>query len=410
MILNYPGRKGTPSHPALQRAPNVNLLLGGNGSGKSSIFKAIALGVLAPVIPSSGLKAEYFVRRTAGEGSNTAASVQNGVSSGNRVPSESAEIKVDLLLEKSDTDLPQPKTIPGQAIIIGQAVITRRGDVEEIATAHTDPPSWDGIYENNSPSFFLAAYGAGRRTERPEGYSEQNRTPRYQRVAGLFEEQVGLAPFTYAYLQLKSRGAFENARQILNALLIEENITLTEQQDGLDRPLFDNNGVLLPFNALSDGYRAFIGWVWDLLLQISRVLPYNATAYRLADLSGVVIVDEIDLFLHPAWQRRVVDQISQAFPKIQFLFSSHSPLVAGTLEAQSIYVLDSGDNGAVIEQYDENIFGLTANQILTSSYFGLSSTRAPDAPQNDLVRLALSDKEEDHQSFLRRMVKDIPQE
>lgn len=404
MSLNYPGRPGKLSHPSPQRAPNVNLLLGGNGSGKSSIFKAIALGVLAPVIPSSGLKAEYFVRRATRAGSNTVASIQNSSSFQKREPAESAKIEVSLLLGESDTGLSQPITM------IGQAIVTLKGDVEEIRTTHTNPPAWDRIYENNSPAFFLAAYGAGRRTERPEGYSEQNRTPRYQRVAGLFEEQVGLAPFTYAYLQLKSRGAFSDARQILNALLIEENLSLTEHQDGLDRPLFDNNGVLLPFNALSDGYRAFIGWVWDLLLQMSRVLPPNSAEPQLANLSGVVIVDEIDLFLHPAWQRRVVDQISEAFPNIQFLFSSHSPLVAGTLETQSIYVLDSDDSGAVIEQYNEDIFGLTANQILTSSYFGLSSTRAPDAPQNDLVRLALSDKEEDHQSFLRRMVKDIPQE
>ena len=55
--LNYPGRADSPAHA------NVNLFVGGNGSGKSSFFKALALGVLAPIMQSSGLNAEYFVRR-----------------------------------------------------------------------------------------------------------------------------------------------------------------------------------------------------------------------------------------------------------------------------------------------------------------------------------------------------------
>ena len=55
---------------------------------------------------------------------------------------------------------------------------------------------WERIYENGTPAFFMVGYGAGRRTERPEGYSEQSRSPRYQRVASLFEDQVGFVPFT----------------------------------------------------------------------------------------------------------------------------------------------------------------------------------------------------------------------
>ena len=90
-------------------------------------------------------------------------------------------------------------------------------------------------------------------------------------------------------------------------------------------------------------------------------------------------MDEIDLFLHPEWQRLVIGEVARSFPRLQFLFSTHSPLVAGTLEAANLYMLITDSNGdAAVEQYREEVQGMTANQVLTSSYFGLHSTRAPD--------------------------------
>ena len=226
-----------------------------------------------------------------------------------------------------------------------------------------------------SASVFVVGYGASRRTERPEGYSERNRKLRYQRVAGLFEDHVGLVPTTYAAFQLHKRGRFEEARHLLNALL-PSSVQLTGATDSSDDPLFDVAGVFLPLDALSDGFRTFLGWVWDLLLQLARVAPEGTP---LADITGVVIVDEIDLFLHPKWQRAVVEQVATTFTKLQFLFSTHSPLVAGSLEPANIFTMDTDDDGAaVVKQYTEGIRGLSADQILSSSYFGLDTPRAPE--------------------------------
>jgi predicted ATP-binding protein involved in virulence len=136
-----------------------------------------------------------------------------------------------------------------------------------------------------------------------------------------------------------------------------------------------------------------------------------AQNHRLTDISGVVIVDEIDLFLHPEWQRFVIEKIAEAFPKLQFCFSTHSPLVAGTLEPENIFVMETDSNGiTIVDQYRENIHGLTANQILTSSYFGLSSTRAPGTEMSEISKLALSGKEADRLEFARRMAEAIPSE
>lgn len=350
LTLNYSG--GTP------RFANVNLFVGGNGAGKSSILKAIPLAILSPIFIAGGFNSEFSVRR----GSQDV-----------EYSTKQAMMACEILVDDTDTDT----TSVSDSILRSACVILQIEDSEQLVGVQRDEKAWKPLYRNDSPAFFIVGYGANRRTERPEGYSESNRSPRYQRVASLFEDHVGMVPFTYAALRLSVTGYWVEAKDLLNSLLPDE-IQLTDRVDSQKRPLFDRLGILLPFPALSDGFRAFVGWVWDMLYQIALVQPSNQSKRSLIEQTGVVIVDEIDLFLHPEWQRCVIEQVATTFPNLQFLFSSHSPLVAGTLEPKNIFVLETDDEGAaVVKQYEENIYGLTANQVLTSSYFGLASTRAP---------------------------------
>jgi hypothetical protein len=376
LALNYPGRRARKGWPQ-PRLANVNLFVGGNGAGKSSVFKAVALGILAPVIQSSGFNAEFLVRRRPpGEAAPHPANGQRPALL-RRPADDVAEIRAHIRLAGQDRETGQGRA----ASVWSRVEIYRRGDHEEVQESlgqweegEEDADVWSPLFHHDSPAFFLAAYGAGRRSERPEGYSEGSRSPRYQRVAGVFEEHVGMVPFTFGHAQIGERGLLPEARALLNSVLPPA-IELTDQTDGVGRPLFARQGILLPFPALSDGFRAFVGWVWDLLYQLARVVPASRRAEPgiLRDLEGVVIVDEVDLFLHPEWQRLVVEQVATAFPHLQFLLSSHSPLVAGSLEAANLFVLD----GRGIERGTAELHGLTPNQVLTGPYFGLRSTRAP---------------------------------
>lgn len=404
MTLNYPGRvyetgindNGDDSS-ALVPLSNVNLFVGNNGAGKTSVFRALCLAILGDVLNSSGFQAEYLVRRT----TNSLIDAQEKIVTLMRSlyvdkKHNTAACYVDILLHNSDKLEGAIRsfsvTLPDR--VFGLGLVERSGDTEivkgvlshiPVTDAHDDREVLEVSILNHplryeaSPAFLLMGYGANRRTERPEGYSEQNRGLRYRRVAGLFEDHLGLVPFTYGCLQLKDLDYFDEARELLNSLLPDE-VKLTNQRDSNLLPLFNRDGLLLPFNALSDGFRTFIGWVWDMLLHIARVQPKEGKENqpKLADMTGIVIVDEIDLFLHPEWQRVVVPTVAKTFPNLQFLFSSHSPLVAGGLQPQNLYVLETESDGtAIVKQYEENIYGLPAGQVLTSSYFGLNSTRAP---------------------------------
>ena len=139
--------------------------------------------------------------------------------------------------------------------------------------------------------------------------------------------------------------------------------------------LYEVNGVEVPFGALSDGFRAYIGWITDLLYHVSAG---GLSSTKLVDSRGIVLVDEIDLNLHPEWQRTVCSTISKVLPNLQFVFSTHSPIVAGSLEKENIFVMETEPSGASkVSQYQEGIYGLDADQVLLSPYFNLESTRAP---------------------------------
>lgn len=93
-----------------------------------------------------------------------------------------------------------------------------------------------------------------------------------------------------------------------------------------------NNGRTLPLSNLSEGQRIVASLVTDLCIRISLLNPHlNGNARELT--TGIVLIDEIDLHLHPKWQKRIVPDLAELFPKIQFILTSHSPFIIQSLES-----------------------------------------------------------------------------
>jgi hypothetical protein len=130
------------------------------------------------------------------------------------------------------------------------------------------------------------------------------------------------------------------------------------------------------FNAMSDGYRQYIGWISDLLYHVCTGL---LSGKKLVENRGIVLIDEIDLHLHPDWQRTVIGRMSETLPNLQFILTSHSPIVVGTLYKENVFVFEEDASGAsVARPVQTEVHGLNADQVLTSSAFGLRSSRAPE--------------------------------
>jgi hypothetical protein len=173
-----------------------------------------------------------------------------------------------------------------------------------------------------------------------------------------------------------NRDRHEQVVSLLNKLLEPSAELLPKPTE--DEYLFRIGGADLPFQALSDGFRAYVGWIADLLYHLSMGA---STSVQLLENRGVVLIDEVDLHLHPEWQQRVIPTLARALPNLQFILTSHSPLVVGTLRGASLFVLESESSEGVgrsrLRRSTEEVYGLSADQILTSGNFGLASARDP---------------------------------
>jgi hypothetical protein len=262
----------------------------------------------------------------------------------------------------------------------------------------------DALFQSSLSQFLVFGYGATRRIEASStvdmGARSKSRGPRYQRVAGLFEEGATLVPLSFwlPSYQQRNPGRAKQIASLINKLLPQECRFLPKPQEtetGFDF-LFEMQRDQVPFSALSDGYRAFIGWIADLLYHVSLGA---ASGKRLDETQGIVLVDEIDLHLHPEWQRVVLPTLAQALPRMQFIVTSHSPLVAASLTREQVRVLQAGSDGTSVDQLDESIRGRTVDQLLRSPYFGLDSTRDLHTDQH-LRELSLKAREGDVQASL----------
>jgi predicted ATP-binding protein involved in virulence len=100
----------------------------------------------------------------------------------------------------------------------------------------------------------------------------------------------------------------------------------------------------LPVDAMSDGIRTMIGLVGDLAHRTAILNPHlGAEAAR--ETEGLVLIDEVDLHLHPDWQQSIVMLLREAFPKVQFVMTTHSPQVLSTVHASSIRILRVDEEG-----------------------------------------------------------------
>ncbi len=254
------------------------MILGTNGAGKSTVLDGMALALLSPLIASSGYHPYSLIRRT------------------NRGEIRSAKIVAQLILSAQD-GLSATDDVH-QSLV---TTINRRGSVEFVNTESPLGPLWERMYDDRSSAFFFVGYGAMRRVEAVSANDlavrRKARLLKYERVASLFEDHFALVPLDtwLPEWEVQNPGRY---RQVVNLIdkLTPTTLRFTgAMEDG--EYLFRQNGLNVPFTALSDGYRAYVGWVGDLLHHLCMGAPSGA---RLVESRGVVMVDEIDLHIHPS--------------------------------------------------------------------------------------------------------------
>ena len=122
-----------------------------------------------------------------------------------------------------------------------------------------------------------------------------------------------------------------------------------------------NKAVKVPARWLSQGYQGLIAWVADL---IGQQFWDTDSRPELDEMEGLVLIDELDLFLHPSWQIILVQALKSTFPKMQFVVTTHSPMLLPGFEMDEIRLLEQDEQGNVcIRPADQSPLLMTGSEI-----------------------------------------------
>ena len=245
---------------------------------------------------------------------------------------------------------------------------------------------------------FSCGYGPFRRVSgHTESASELMSAQQSRCFATLFSESASLAESANWLRELKYKSlenrpkekkSLELVLEVIQDEFLPNQITVDRvDSDGLW--LKDRQGNLLSWADMSDGYRAALALLIDILRHmINAYSPDDLTGRddegRLfLKPAGVVLIDEIDAHLHPEWQREIGFWLKRHFPNIQFIVTSHSPLICQAADPNGLFVLpepgsDEPARALTAEEYQE-VISSRPDTILRSAAFGLQNTRSPVA-------------------------------
>lgn len=355
--------------------PGWHVLLGDNASGKSSTLRAIALALV-------GAGEAVALRQTWNDWLHRDAT--------------SGHVGLDVMPADG---VAKPKDAYIGFNRAGHHVSFRDGGN---LLAPTDDAHW-----------FSAAYGPFRRFRGGDKDAEKlyQTNPRLARHLTLFDESIALSEslawlqtLQFKSLEAKNRGDMSGGehgrllQRLTNFLNHRDLLPHGVRMVGVDseRVSFrDANDCDLDVDELSDGFRSILSLTFELIRQL--VATYGADKVFAADdptqivTPGVVLIDEIDAHLHPNWQRRIGRWFTTCFPQIQFIVTTHSPLVCQAAVNGSVFRLPrpgSDEEPHFVEGTDLQrlLYGNILEAYETES-FGLVETRSPEG-QAKLHRLA----------------------
>lgn len=230
---------------------------------------------------------------------------------------------------------------------------------------------------------YVCGYGAGRKPGRAEITTDDDTASTlFEDDARLLDAEEWYHRFNYAAKSENSQQSRERLERVDRALTLLLPDVDKLRVTGLDRK--DPRPTLeaqTPYGwvrvrDLSLGYRTLMAWTVDFAARMFSRYPDSENP--LAE-PAVCLVDEIDLHLHPTWQRRLIARLDELFPRTQFIVTAHSPLVVQAAENAKIAGLrrTRGDDFVTIHNDRNAVRGWRVDQILVSDLFGLDGSRSP---------------------------------
>ncbi len=309
-------------------------IAGLNGAGKSTILQSIALGLLGRRrAPELGLgRLARMVRR-------------QPLKTRGATPLR-AEIRVTVCVGTDETIL----TLP----------LTEKGPDEPRLLSLSDLTKMDRLWDALGDTL-VVSYGATRNlSDSPT--SQQITTAMAHRQLTLFDS---LAQIASAEALMtggpRFRPALGTLARLLTTVLSEPDAAFECSVDDTGKLRFERAGAGLEPLDLPDGFRSMVALLSDISLGWHDLHP-DDTEPNLDSISGIVLVDELDLHLHARLQRQIVPRLRTALPNIQWIVSTHSPLIVTSFESSELVVLDRSAPGG-IRVLDREVLGFSTNEV-----------------------------------------------
>jgi len=353
-------------------------LLGENGTGKSTILQAIGLLLAGP---EGALK---LLPRPEGW-----------------VRNENKAGKITVRLHQSENDFgsyrgekKERRVFRYTFLVTGsqKLEIKKRAFTEPVIIADPNSKVIPWLREHallpKGKGWFGAGYGAFRRLTRVSRIlvPSLQEPLRYTNFSTQFDEDEPLEVFEQwmVYLEFKV-GKNDNIAkkqrdlgvEAINKLLPKNNYFDTIDSNG--RIWFRIGNAKVPTIALSDGYRSILAFAGDLVWRLIEAFPESSNPL---EEEGVVLIDELDIHLHPVWQREISGLLQSTFPRLQFIMATHSPIIAaGAGKDAMTYRFYIKDGNIQVDQI-KDVFAYNVDRILKSDAFGLVSEYSPETQRN----------------------------
>ncbi len=366
---------GTFSHLELDLHKGWNVLLGDNGVGKSTILKAIAAGM-------SGKEAQSYAHRLIKSGQTEATIV---------LETEKNRYMTTLLKKNGRAEV---KAI-GRFLDTESCLALGFPPLRSVSWKRPEGPQLVGGVGRPTADDLMPLI-AGIPDPRMDKLKQWIINLDYYRSKAAQAGDTGDGHDPYGTL-------LENFFSIISELT--QGLTLRFKEVNLSThevTVISDDGEI-PLEAASQGTISLIGWVGTLLQRLYEVYPGAGNPH---EQYALVLIDEIDAHMHPSWQLTLIPALEKLFPNIQFIASTHSPLIVGSREPEEVIFLrrDKENPSHVnLERPREPFKGWRADQILTSPLFDLSSSREPGTIQLLMEYSKLAAKDEPTEKERKRL-------
>jgi len=371
-----------------------HVIIGDNGAGKSSTLRSVALALVGPT---------------------EAAALRQDWTAWLRSESTRGRIRLDVHYDaRFDKFSGKGRKVTNYFLPVSVG-LERVGDsvrlVKRRVAFGPERHVWSG-----KPGWFSASYGPFRRFVGGDKDYERiyYSNPRLAPHLSVFGEGVALTEclrwlqdLQFKKLEKSPEGVLlDSLKEFVNQEGFLPHKTYLQEISSKGVDFVDGNGCKVQVELLSDGYRSLLSMTFELIRQLSRCYgpgrvfdPEDATKIIAP---GTVLIDEVDAHLHPSWQRKIGQWFRQHFPHIQFIVTTHSPLVCQAASVGTVFRLPkpgTDESGQMVSgaELDRLLYGNVLDAYSTE-LFGADVTRS-DAAAKFLERLAILNRKELHDSL-----------